>query len=135
MSHLEVRTVAELRTTPRKPPAVLASVTVEEAAHYQAVAELAVRLPASFRKLAKEEPLLWKLAVMAKSIGESPRSYGEHYCANRDWYRDLKPALCRLVGWDRAGDPVLGTPAAYDLAYKTIYHLLPDCRHEEVWCG
>ena len=32
----------------------------------------------------------------------------------------FKHRLSRLVGWDRASDPVLGSEAAYDVVYETI---------------
>jgi hypothetical protein len=55
---------------------------------------------------------------------------GPDFCANAVFYAGggLKERLCRLVGWDRMPHPVLGTPAAYDVAYDTVYDALPDCR-------
>ena len=62
------------------------------------------------------------------------RSRPANFCANEVWYGyfhrvGLKKRLCQLVGWERADrDPVLGTSAAYDVAYEVIYQALPDCR-------
>jgi hypothetical protein len=83
------------------------------------------------------------------------------YCANRTWYRVLKPILVKTVGWSgevycrghiqQLSDLMDGkepehddecqrewdrqrwikTPAAYDLAYQHLYDALPDCQHPE----
>lgn len=77
-----------------------------------------------WRDLAREEPRLTQLRKQARQVaGDNP-----HFCANGVWYREIKPQLIRLVGWGRKGHSLLGTMAAYDLAYQTIYDELPDCR-------
>jgi hypothetical protein len=65
---------------------------------------------------------------------------GEGFCANRLWYgyddRDngYRERMSQLVGWDRKGDPLLGTDSAYDLAYRTLYRALPNCKHPGPFC-
>lgn len=60
----------------------------------------------------------------------------ERFCANAVWYRQFKPQLVKLVGWDRIydGPGELCSTEAYDTAYETLYDLLPDCKHEGI-CG
>jgi hypothetical protein len=41
--------------------------------------------------------------------------------------------MMTLVGWS-AANPKLRSEEAYDVAYDTLYELLPDCNHEG-WCG
>ncbi len=37
--------------------------------------------------------------------------------------------MTQLVGWgSNHPDPALRTSAAYDVAYQTLYDLLPDCQ-------
>ncbi len=55
-------------------------------------------------------------------------------CANDLWYGTprsdgLKAEVERLVGYARKDDDRLSTPAAYDLAVRTIYNALPACRN------
>lgn len=89
----------------------------------------------TWRLLVKLEPGLNELYKEAKSIKPEP---GKVFCANVVWYaespggRDMKQRLCRLVGWDRRGDGILGTSEAYDVAYDKIYSALPDCQGK---CG
>jgi len=63
-----------------------------------------------------------------------------HFCAIRVWYgyddrgpskgwgHGLRGRIAPLVGWSREGHPLLGTEAAYDVAYDKCYDALPDCR-------
>jgi hypothetical protein len=112
--------------TLRAPP------TVAQIAEWEAMVHSPV--PEEFRALATEEPFLWELAAQAVRMGGEQHGSGKPYCANADWYGQLKPSLCELVEWTRKEHPVLGTGVAYALAYETIYELLPDCSHSsECW--
>jgi len=58
---------------------------------------------------------------------------GAGFCANRAWYGrgGFRAQLSRLVGWGaRHDEPWVGSREAYDLAYHTLYRILPDCDHE-----
>ncbi|HKD45169.1 MAG TPA: hypothetical protein VKD24_05885 [Candidatus Angelobacter sp.] len=85
----------------------------------------------TFDDLCALEPELAALAERARSYRDGPKQ--SSFCANQVWYyRGLKAKLCSLVGWfARNPDLRLHTGEAYDLAYQTIYYLLPDCRN----CG
>lgn len=93
----------------------------------------------TFAQLVKAEPRLADLARAAARVVDDRRAAS--FCANAHWYGyrglpGLKPALEQLVGWGaqrRDEHPVLGTSAAYDVAYETIYCLLPDCRNCGEW--
>lgn len=82
----------------------------------------------TWEQLTKMEPRLQKLYDRAK--GHKPT---KGFCAHRAWYgRDgLKAQMLELVGYGAPG--ALGTPDAYETAYKKIYNALPSCRHEG-WC-
>lgn len=59
------------------------------------------------------------------------------FCAHREWYRrgGFKAQICGIVGMTSDNpDPDLRTAAAYDVAYQTLYRLLPPCQHEGM-CG
>ena len=81
--------------------------------------------------LATREPRLSELLSEARGERAHP---GVRYCANETWFgwrgrRGIKPRLVGLVGWHAGSrDPVLTTATAYDLAYRTVYGALPDCR-------
>lgn len=75
------------------------------------------------------------LALTAKHGSDEER------CANAMWYGlgdfpGIKPRLKRLVGWGRRGTEIeaLGGTHAYDVAYQTLYNLLPSCKGG-VLCG
>ena len=54
---------------------------------------------------------------------------GPSFCANKVWYIEFKPRLRELVGAGaRKNDPILCSPQAYEVAHRTLYRLLPDCR-------
>jgi hypothetical protein len=84
-----------------------------------------------FMRLCVREPGLTDLLDEARSHRAHAR-----FCANAVWYgyagfkgRGIKARLCRLVGWYAvSGDPELRGKEAYDVAYRTIYDALPDCR-------
>lgn len=84
------------------------------------------------------EPELAVLHRELSAIKDDGR--GDYFCANEVWYGygsrhrpGYKTRLCELVGWcaPRHVLPELRTMAAYDLAYDTLYNLLPACRN----CG
>jgi hypothetical protein len=89
----------------------------------------------TWANLVAAEPRLAALLAEARSIRDDRRH--PTFCANAVWYgyrgygHGLKARLEQLVGWDRKGHQLLGTEAAYDLAYDTIYSALPNCRQ----CG
>lgn len=84
----------------------------------------------TWNDLVDREPLLGDVADEAKSTSDdSP------YCQLDTWYRRFKPRVRDLVGWDRGsfGTPRRRLPSiesctAYDLAYESLYAMLPDCR-------
>jgi hypothetical protein len=86
----------------------------------------------TFEELCRLEPKLGELLQEARSH----KPQGRSFCANAVWYsygqyrhRGLKSRLRRLVGFERRErHAILSTPAAYSLAYQTIYRALPDCR-------
>ena len=80
----------------------------------------------TFEELCALEPRLRELYQRAKAVRDDRRK--PSFCANSIWYRELKPELCRLVGWE-ASNPALRTSEAYDLGYETIYEVLPPCRN------
>jgi hypothetical protein len=93
-------------------------------------------IPTDFEKrweeLVQAEPRLSSLYIKASRI---KRKHGKPFCANRHWYTELKPELVNLVGYTaRKSNPILKTEEAYSFAYHTIYHALPDCKHEGM-CG
>jgi hypothetical protein len=52
-------------------------------------------------------------------------------CANAAWYgpEGLRAEMSRVIGHGRTHGPSeLKTPQAYDVAYKTLYEALPDCK-------
>lgn len=84
--------------------------------------------------LCKVEPQLRELETEISNISDAD----PEFCANRLWYGDFdhqgyKGRLVRLVGW-QARKPKLRTIALYDLAYKHLYDMLPDCRHPSTIC-
>jgi hypothetical protein len=86
----------------------------------------------TFDGLVALEPRLANLLAEAR---RHRRSRARSVCANEIWYRPggLRQRLIGLVGWHSLAPrgSVLRTPAAYDLAYETLYDALPDCRE----CG
>jgi len=75
------------------------------------------------------EPQLEALAKEVQAIKVDP---AKAFCANRAW-RPFRAEVIRLVGWsartpNAAANPTLKTSDAYDVAYQTLYNLLPDCR-------
>lgn len=93
--------------------------------------------PITWQQLIELEPRLRDLLDTAKAIRDD--SEEPHFCANKLWYGSrenghrepgLKDELLELVGMCSANKdhPVLGSSRAYDVAYLTIYDVLPECR-------
>lgn len=57
----------------------------------------------------------------------------ENYCEASIYGRYIKPAIERLVGWQRVkrdGDePLLYSTTAYDIAHRRITEAMPMCEH------
>src|SRR5215467_6291400 len=88
----------------------------------------------TWERLCELEPRLLALHRRAKAIKDDERK--PWFCANDVWYgrgsnEGLKEELRNLVGWRRKGHPILGSSEAYDVAYDTVYDVLPPCRN----CG
>lgn len=83
----------------------------------------------TWEALVRHAPRLTELRTDVEAVESSPR-----FCANRPWYGTggFRDRMSDLVGWS-AGSRFLATEAASDVAYDTLYDLLPDCRHEG-WC-
>lgn len=97
----------------------------------------------TFEELCAAEPLLQSLK--RSCTAESRRVHGssDPYCANAFWYGYSDPSggvrgrLGRIIGWGRVPQepPELCSQAAYDVAYDTLYALLPNCTHNGTVCG
>ena len=91
----------------------------------------------TFDRLCQMEPRLASLLQRASEVRDDETA--ESFCANRTWYgyenlphEGIKEQLCSLVGSDREDLPqghVLRSSLAYELAYQTIYNVLPPCRN------
>ena len=83
----------------------------------------------TWQLLTEREPRLAQLLKEAKAVS----AHGDaNFCANQVWYREFKPRLLRLVGWlARTDDAIIRGCEAYDIAYRTVYSVLPACRN----CG
>nr|WP_321503257.1 hypothetical protein [uncultured Dethiosulfovibrio sp.] len=89
-----------------------------------------------FKEICGIEPGIAALAKIAKGY----RKHRKHpFCANAVWYggnesyEGLKERLEDLVGWF-AAKPELRNEQDYDIAYDTIYNLLPSCEHVGPCC-
>jgi hypothetical protein len=87
----------------------------------------------TWKQLTEAEP---KLAALQTEARGWRKRAGRNFCANAVWYghgrnggaaESLRARLIRLVGFERAEHPVLGSCEAYDVAYRTICRALPDC--------
>ena len=83
----------------------------------------------TWEALVAAEPELAVLLAEVRAVRDT--GHRATFCANAVWYGAFKPRLGRLVGWEWGDDAVLGSAAAYDLAYALLYGALPDCRN----CG
>jgi len=59
-------------------------------------------------------------------VRKSPR-----FCANETWYRQFKPRVVALVGFDAKNERLTNSDA-YDVAYQSLYAMLPNCSRN---CG
>jgi hypothetical protein len=76
----------------------------------------------TYEQLAKLDPSLNVLLRRARNQSGN--------CANAAWYgpQGLRKRMQQVVGHLRGFGPVeLQTSAAYDVAYRTLYAVLPDC--------
>jgi hypothetical protein len=87
----------------------------------------------TFDELVALEPRLADLLAEAQDYhAKRPRGF----CANAVWYGypghrpGLKKRLSELVGFTSGHGGVLGSSAAYDVAYKATYQALPNCKHK-----
>jgi len=83
-----------------------------------------------WEQLIKAEPRLLKLYNKVKKDSEKYAKITDSFCANDVWYEKYKPRLCLLVGWE-AQNKSISDETSYDVAYNTIYELLPNCKN----CG
>lgn len=94
----------------------------------------------TYAELEEREPRLAALRLAIDAVGTTGdvRAGGE-FCANHWWYgrAGFKAALTGIIGhFADQDDAALTTAAAWDVAYQTLYHRLPDCRHEgPCWRG
>jgi hypothetical protein len=85
-----------------------------------------------WRDLARREPRLMDLLERVQAVRDPG---GAEFCANAIWFGFIgwsgyKPRIGRLVGWTaEQDDPLLRSAAAYELAYTTLYRVLPPCRN------
>ena len=88
-----------------------------------------------FKEICEIEPGVSTLAKIAKGYHHNR----EHpFCANAVWFgkgesHGLEGELSKLVGW-YAAKPELRNEQDYDIAYDTIYNLLPSCEHVGPCC-
>ena len=81
----------------------------------------------TWEMLAALEPDLLHLLDAARSADSN--TGGDHFCGQQFWLQELKPDVLNLVGYGRRDHhPILGTSAAYDLAYRTLLKAVPECR-------
>jgi hypothetical protein len=89
----------------------------------------------AFQELCQDEPRLLQLYRKVQAICDDHSS--PSFCANTHWYGyrevkglpgSLRDALDQLVGYS-AENPKLRTREAHDLAHRTLYGTLPDCRN------
>lgn len=81
------------------------------------------------------EPRLATLLARARAIKDDKTR--PVFCANAAWYgygryegQGLKTTLEHLVGWyAESRHPKLRSREAYDLVYKRVYKVLPNCRN------
>src|SRR5262245_18060231 len=80
-----------------------------------------------FRDLAEREPRLWDLLHRVARLRQD-RSRPPDICYER-LEAHLQDQLEKIVGPDREGPPdaVLNSPGAFDIAYREMEKLLPDC--------
>ncbi len=93
----------------------------------------------TFDQLAALEPGLARLEYEMRAWARTP--LGDAWCANARWYgygrfrgMGYRARLVALVGWgSKHPDARLHSSAAYEVAYRHLYELLPDCRDCGCW--
>ena len=111
-------------------PNAVVGVPIKAARAAYAVAER----KAKFSDLLVLEPKLKLLT--SKAMDYKRQSKGQdRVCANSRWYgysewngQGLKVRLCKLVGWE-SSNLILRNDYAYDLAYESIFKMLPCCKN------
>lgn len=77
----------------------------------------------TFKDLTNIEPRLQYLYLKAKHYKTEAK-----YCPITTWYRDFKPVLLHLVGFEAQADgELIHSCEAWDKAYFTIHDALPSC--------
>ena len=80
----------------------------------------------TWAEMAKIEPRLKDLLKQAQDYKRESKKE-EVVCANQALVSWIKPQLTRLVGWD-SPHKELQSHLEFDVAFRTIYGALPDCR-------
>jgi len=81
----------------------------------------------TFAKLVTLEP---RLGALYKEAEEAPKL--PYWSANRNWYKEFKPRMVRLVGFSaHTPGKLIHSCEAYDLAYQTISQALMKLESEE----
>lgn len=83
----------------------------------------------TYAELEARDERLATLRLAIECVGHG----NAEFCANHWWYgrAGFKATLCDIIGsYATQDDAALRTAAAYDVAYRTLYHRLPDCRHQ-----
>ena len=83
----------------------------------------------TYKQAVKIEPALKSLELAIRQ--EKDDGSKKAYCANGIWYPKYKPTMVELVG-NYASKEKLRNSDAYNVVYKHLYNLLPDCRN--CWC-
>jgi putative DNA primase/helicase len=79
----------------------------------------------TWEEMVKTEPRLGKLLKQVQSVDTSEICFTQHWF---DLPKGLKQTMKKLVGFEAKGDDRLRTRAAYDIAYKVLFHDAPPCR-------
>ena len=84
----------------------------------------------TYEEMAQIEPQLQFMYEHAQRVTDDGTS--EFFCGNAVWFQQFKPWMHAHVGWDRKQDDALATAEAYEVAYQTLYDLIPPCRGEHI---
>lgn len=69
-----------------------------------------------------------RLRGLLREAQQADSGCGNRFCGMEAW-RALKPRLVEIVGYCRSDfHPILGTCAAYELAYDRLLNAIPPCR-------
>jgi hypothetical protein len=82
----------------------------------------------TFEQLCHLEPRLRDLEMEIGFIKTNKK-----FCALEFWYKfgGMKSRLCQLVGMTSChkNDAILGSCRAYEVVYRHLWALVPDCQH------